>query len=100
MSDFDEIVSDDFVSHSMPEGDREAMRAGIEGFRADNPGAYFPLEELAIADGKAYVTNRMWMMPEGAQEGDDGEPVSPPYLLVLGFEDGQITEQWLFVTPE
>lgn len=100
MAEFDEIVAEDFVSHNLPEGDREAMRAGIEGFRADNPGAYFPLEQLVIADGKAYVMNRMWMVPEGAAEGETGEPVGGPLLLVLGLEDGQVTERQLFVTPE
>lgn len=100
MDDFDEIVSEDFVSHNLPEGDREVMRAGIEGFRANNPGVYFPLEDLAIADGNAYVTNRMWMVPEDAAAGDEGEPVSSLLLAVLGIEDGQITERWLFELAE
>ncbi len=100
LDDFDEIVSEDFVSHNKPEADRAGMRAFLEEFRADAPGAYFLIDELAIRDGKAYITNRMWMVPEGAAEGDEGEPVSSPYLAVLGIEDGQISDRWLFVTPE
>ena len=83
----EEILSDDFVSNNMPEGDRDAMIADIAAFRDGNPGAYFPLDDLVVADNKAYVTNRMWM---------DGEPVSPPLILVLSLEDGKISERTLF----
>jgi ketosteroid isomerase-like protein len=83
----EEILSDDFVSNNMPEGDRDAMIADIAAFREGNPGAYFPLDDLVVADSKAYVTNRMWM---------DGEPVSPPLILVLSLENGKITERTLF----
>ncbi len=40
--------------------------------------------------------NSMWELPEGAQEGDAGEQVSPAFLLVLGIEDGKITERSLY----
>lgn len=100
LDDFDEIVSEGFISHGNPEADREDMRAYLAGFHADNPGAYFAVDELVIADGKAYITLRMWMVPEGAAAGDEGEPVSTPYLVVLGIDDGQISDRWLFATPE
>lgn len=94
----DEILADDFVSHNMPEGDREAMIAAATAFRAENPNTYFLVDDLAIVGGKAFVTQRMMQVPEGAAEGAEGEPVDPPLLLVLAIEDGKIAERWLYAT--
>jgi hypothetical protein len=96
----DELLSDDFVSHNMPAGDKDMVIAGIEAFRTENPNVYFTVDDLVIADGKAFLTNQMLQIPEGAPEGAEGEPISPPLLAVLGIEDGQITERWLFVLME
>jgi predicted dienelactone hydrolase len=92
----DEILAGDFVSHNIPEGDREARMAEIAAFRADHPNTFFSVDELVIEDGKAFLIYRMWEMPEDAPEGAEGEPVSPPFLLVLDIEDGKIAERWLY----
>lgn len=92
----DELLTEDFVSHNMPEGDRAVMLDAIAGFRAGNPNTYFSIDNLVIADGKAFVTNRMWKVPEDAPEGAEGEPISPPLLLILAIKDGKISERWLF----
>jgi hypothetical protein len=92
----DQLLADDFVSHNMPEGDREAMIADMAAFRADNPNTYFSVDDLVIEDGRAFLINRMWVIPEDAPEGAEGEPVSPPLVAVLDIEDGKIVERWLF----
>jgi ketosteroid isomerase-like protein len=97
----DEVLSEDFVSHWMPQGEgREFMKEDVARFRVENPGAYFPIEDLTLAGDKAYITTRIWAMPEGAAEGDEGEPTSRFFLLVLRLENGQIAERWLYTTPE
>lgn len=96
----DELLAEDFVSHNMPEGDRDVMIADVEAFRAGHPNTYFTVDELVIADGKAFLTTRYWQIPEDAPEGAEGEPASPPFLLVLGIEDGKITERSLYTPLE
>ncbi len=96
----DEILADDFVSHNMPEGDRDAMMADVEAFRSENPNSYFSVDDLVVVDGRAFLTDRLWQIPDGAPEGAEGEPVSPPLLLVLDLKDGKIAERWLFAPME
>ena len=50
----DEILADDFVSHNMPEGDRDAMMADVEAFRSENPNSYFSVDDLVVVDGRAF----------------------------------------------
>ena len=42
----------------------------------------------------------MWELPEDAQEGDEGEPMSPVFLVVLGIEDGKIPDRTLYAPME
>ena len=96
----DEVLSEDFVSHNFPAGDRETLKQAVAGFREENPGAYFPIEQLVMSDGQAIIINRMWVVPEGAPEGDMGEPVGEQMVLELGVKEGKITDRQLFMTPE
>jgi len=96
----EEILAEDFISHNMPEGDRDVMVADVAAFRADNPNIYFEVDELVIEDGKAFLLNHMMNIPEDAAEGAEGEQVSPQFLTVLNLKDGQITERWLFAPLE
>jgi hypothetical protein len=81
----DEVLSEDFVSHNFPAGDRETLKQAVAGFREENPGAYFPIEQLVMSDDQAFIINRMWMVPEGAPEGDMAEPVG----------DQMVTGNWI-----
>lgn len=93
----DELLAAGFVSHNMPAGDRAVMLADLAGFREANPNTYFTVDDLVIAGGKAFLTNQMWTIPEGAQE---GVPAGPPFLTVLNLKDGKITERALYVLFE
>ena len=84
LSVVDEVVSEDFVSHWMPPGEgREFLKEAVAGYRAENPGIYFPIEELIVTEDKVFVLNSAWVVPEGAPEGDKGEQVSPPFWQCL-----------------
>lgn len=98
----DEIVAEDFVSHSypFPDGDREAMKESVAGFRAGNPNAYFTLDDVVVTADKVFVTSTMMVRPEGAAADAEGEPAGEPMMVVLGMKDGKITDRWLYVTPE
>lgn len=94
----DEIVSEDFVSHSFPfpGGDREALKESVASFRAENPDAYFTLDDIVVTENQVFVQNSMMTKAEGATE---GEPAGPPMMLVLGVKDGKITDRWLYMSP-
>ena len=98
----DEIIAEDFVSHSYPmiDGDRDALRESVSGFRAENPNAYFTFDDVTVADGRAFVINTMMVRPAGAATDTEGEPASSPMVLVLGIEDGKITDRWLYLHAE
>ncbi|MEM7129458.1 MAG: nuclear transport factor 2 family protein [Chloroflexota bacterium] len=96
----DEVLSQDFVSHNSPAGDREALKQSVTDFHAENPGAYFSIDNLAMSDDQAIVVTTMWVVAEDAEEGDEGEPVSEPMVLTLGLKDGKITDRQLFMTAE
>lgn len=98
----DEIVAEDFVSHSypFPDGDREAMKESVAGFRAGNPNAYFTLDDVVVTADKVFVTSTMMVRPEGAAADAEGEPAGEPMMVVLGMKDGKITDRWRYVTPE
>lgn len=96
----DELLSDDFVSHNFPEGDREALKQSVTDFHAENPGAYFSIDDLIISEERAIVVTRMWAVEEDAPEGDEGEPVSDSMIMTLGMKDGKITDRQLFMTAE
>jgi ketosteroid isomerase-like protein len=95
----DETLSEDFVSHNFPAGDREALKQAVAGFREANPGAYFTLDDMVVTEDRAFIQNTMMTRPEDASESAEGEP-GPPMLLVLGFEDAKITDRWLWLSPE
>ena len=99
---YDEIIAEDFVSHSYPfiDGDREALKENVMGFRAENPNAYFTFDDITMADGRAFVVNTMMMRPDGAAADAEGEPAGSPMVLVLGIEDGKITDRWLYMHAE
>ncbi|MEZ4866590.1 MAG: nuclear transport factor 2 family protein [Caldilineaceae bacterium] len=96
----DELLTEDFVSHNSPAGDRAALKQAVTDFHAENPGAYFSIDQLIMSDDQAIIVNRVWVVAEGAPEGDKGEPVGQPMVLILGLKDGKITERQLFMTPE
>jgi len=98
----EEIVAEDFVSHSypFPGGDRAAMNESVAGFRAGNPNAYFRLDDVVVTEDKVFVTFTTMVRPEGAAADAEGEPAGEPAMLVLGMRDGQITDRWFYVTPE
>lgn len=96
----DEVLAEDFVSHNFPAGDREALKGAIAGFRAENPNAYFDLNDIVVTVDKAFIQNTLMVRPEGAPANARGEAVSPPMMLVLGVEDDRITDRWLYMWAE
>jgi ketosteroid isomerase-like protein len=97
----DEVIAEEFVSHNRPAGEgREFMRGAVTSFREANPGVYFPLHEIVVADEHVFVFTIMMQRPEGADATVEGEPISAPMILVLDVEDGQITDRWLYFAAE
>ena len=97
---FDELLADDFVSHNMPEGDREAVIAGVAAYREENPNTSFVIDNLQIAGDTAFLFDHLVAVPEGATDATEGEAVSPVFLTVLRFADGKLAERWLYVPME
>ena len=99
---FDEIIAEEFMSHSYPmiDGDRDVLKEDIAAFRAENPNAYFTFDDITLTGDRAFVINTMMMRPEGAAADAEGEPAGSPMVLVLGLEDGKITDRWLYMHAE
>lgn len=49
---------------------------------------------------RAFVVSTMTIRPEGAAPDAEGEPAGSPMVLVLGIEDGKITDRWLYCHAE
>lgn len=96
----DEVLTEDFVSHNFPAGDREFLKGAVAGFSAENPNAYFSLDDVVVTNGKVFVQTMIMVRPDDAPADAMGEPASPPMMLVLGVEDGKITDRWLYTWAE
>jgi len=53
-----------------------------------------------VTDGKVFVQTMIMVRPDDAPADAMGEPASPPMMLVLGVEDGKITDRWLYMWAE
>lgn len=92
----DELLAEDFVSHNFPEGDREAVKASVVGFREENPTAYFSLDDVVVTEDRAFILQTVMVRPEGAPPDAEGEPTDARFLLMLSLDNGMITDRWLF----
>ncbi len=93
----DEIIAEDFVSHSFPTGEgRDAMREMVTGFRENFPGVTIIVDQVIFEGNRAFVVSRI-AGPDGASETAEGDIED---ILVFDLEDGKITDRWYFVQPE
>lgn len=79
---------------------RDVLKENIVGFRAENPNAYFTLDDVTMTEDQAIIINTMMVRPEGAAANAEGEPAGSPMVLVLGLEDDKITDRWLYFHAE
>lgn len=96
----DEIISEDFVSHTFPVGNgRESMKESVTGFRTEFPGVTIIIDEIVMSGNRAFVISHN-IGPDGAPVDTSEELGGIPDILVFGLKDGQITDRWWFVPPE
>jgi predicted SnoaL-like aldol condensation-catalyzing enzyme len=90
----DELFTDDFLHHSVPEGTPrgpEGQKTFVPMIRAQVPGLRIVIEDIiAEADRVAARWTGTFTTP-------DGEQRSYPGVDILQFEDGKIAELWSFV---
>jgi steroid delta-isomerase-like uncharacterized protein len=96
----DELCAENFVDHDpvLGDGDREAAKERIAGYRDAFPDLSFTVEDIFEADDKVVMrwTGRGTFENEfmGQQPtGEQGDPVTG--ISIDRFEDGKIAESWV-----
>lgn len=94
----DEILSEDFVSYTFPEGDREALKEAVTGFHTRYPEGYFVTDEVIVTADKIMIRGSAMTVPEDAPKGAKAER-HDHWLTLLSVEAGQITDRWFGRVP-
>ena len=89
----DELLSEDFVSHVLPEGGREVLKAGIPGFHKD---FHLVMDDMIVTADKIVI--RGSMVANAPPEDTEPEHIKP-HILVLSVKDGKITDRWIGFVP-
>ena len=69
-------------------------------FRAENPDAYFTIDDVLPTDEGTILVTTMMIRPEGAAPDAEGQPAGEPMMVRLALHDNQITDRWLYVADE
>ncbi len=97
----DGLIADTFVSHNRPAGEGlDFAKEMVAGFRAENPDAYFTIDDVLPTDEGAILVITMMIRPEGAASDAEGQPAGEPMMVRLALHDNQITDRWLYVADE